>query len=129
VLIGVPQGSKPGETRVAAAPTTVAALIGLGYDVVVESGAGGGADFSDEAFTEAGARVGTAEDARQADVVFRVNAPEIAEIARLRDGATLVSLISPGLNPERVEALAARPITMLAMDACRGFRGRSRWTC
>jgi NAD(P) transhydrogenase subunit alpha len=117
LLIGVTSESRPGETRVAATPTTVAALIGLGYEVVVESGAGRGADFSNDAFVAAGARVGTAEEAWQADVVFRVNAPEIAEIANLRDGGTLVSLISPGLNPELVDALAARPITVLAMDA------------
>jgi NAD(P) transhydrogenase subunit alpha len=61
--------------------------------------------------------VGTAEDAWQADVVLRVNAPATDEIGRLRDGATLISLLSPGLNPDLVDALAQRPITVLAMDA------------
>jgi len=50
-------------------------------------------------------------------VVLRVNAPTDAEIGRLRDGATLIGLLSPGLDPDLVEALAARPITALAMDA------------
>ena len=53
----------------------------------------------------------------RADIVLKVNAPSDDEIAALRDGATLVSLISPALNPELVEKLAARPITVLAMDA------------
>lgn len=117
MLIGVTRETSPGETRVAATPTTVKALLGLGYDVVIESGAGVGATLSDEAFAAAGARIGSATDAWQADVVLRVNAPAIDEIAKLRDGATLVSLVSPALNPELVDAFAARPITVLAMDA------------
>ncbi|TFV61635.1 UNVERIFIED_ORG: Re/Si-specific NAD(P)(+) transhydrogenase subunit alpha [Bacillus sp. AZ43] len=115
--IGVPRETRARETRVAATPATVAKLVALGYDVLVESGAGAAASFPDDAYAAAGATVGTADDAWQADVVLRVNAPAVEEIPRLRDGATLVSLLSPGLNPDLVDALAARPITVLAMDA------------
>ncbi|SNR23386.1 Re/Si-specific NAD(P)(+) transhydrogenase subunit alpha [Blastococcus mobilis] len=115
--IGVPRETRARETRVAATPTTVGKLLALGYDVVIESGAGAAASFPDEAYAEAGATVGTADDAWQADVVLRVNAPSTGEIPRLRDGATLISLLSPALNPDLVDALAARPITVLAMDA------------
>src|SRR5829696_9505841 len=115
--IGVPRETRPGETRVAATPVTVGKLLQLGYEVVVEGGAGAASSFPDEAYAEAGATVGTADGAWQADVVLRVNAPEVEEIARLRDGATMVSLISPGLNPDLVDALASRPITVLAVDA------------
>lgn len=115
--IGVPRETRARETRVAATPATVGKLVALGYDVVVESSAGAAASFPDEAYAEAGASVGTADDAWQADVVLRVNAPTTEEIPRLRDGATLVSLLSPGLNPDLVDALAARPITVLAVDA------------
>ena len=115
--IGVPRETRPRETRVAATPTTVTQLVGLGYEVVVESGAGGASSFTDEAYAGAGARIGTADEAWQADVVLRVNAPSVQEIGRLRDGATLIGLISPAFNPELVDALAARPITVLAMDA------------
>jgi NAD(P) transhydrogenase alpha subunit len=102
---------------VAATPATVLKLVGLGYDVVVETGAGLASSFPDEAYAAAGACVGTADEAWQADVVLRVNAPAVEEICRLRDGATLVGLLAPALNPELVDALAARPITALAMDA------------
>jgi NAD(P) transhydrogenase subunit alpha len=115
--IGVPRETRPRETRVAATPTTVTQLVALGYDVVVEAGAGAGSSFPDDAYTAAGARIGTAEEAWQADVVLRVNAPAPEEIGRLRDGATLVGLIAPAFHPELVDALAARPITVLAMDA------------
>src|SRR4051812_14521189 len=115
--IGVPRETRARETRVAATPATVGKLLSLGYDVVVEAGAGAAASFPDEAYAAAGAAVGTADDAWQAEVVLRVNAPAIDEIPRLRDGATLVSLLSPALNPDLVDAFAARPITVLAMDA------------
>ncbi|MCZ8382559.1 Re/Si-specific NAD(P)(+) transhydrogenase subunit alpha [Mycobacterium sp. CPCC 205372] len=117
MIIGIPRESHAGETRVAGTPQTVGALIKLGYDVVVESGAGDASSFSDAAFVDAGASVGSSEEALSADVVLKVNAPADAEIAALRDGATLISLISPALNPELVEKLSARPVTVLAMDA------------
>ncbi|MFT4288556.1 Re/Si-specific NAD(P)(+) transhydrogenase subunit alpha [Nocardioides sp.] len=117
MLIGVTRETKPGETRVAATPTTVKQLIGLGYDVVVERGAGERSSFSDEAYAEAGAGLGSASEVWAADVVFRVNGPTLAEVGLIRDGSTLVSLLAPALNPELVDALATRPITVLAMDA------------
>ncbi len=117
MLIGIPRETRPRETRVAATPTTVGRLLRLGYEVVVESGAGTGSSFPDEAYAEAGARIGSAAEAWGADVVLRVEAPADDELARLRDGATLVSLLAPALNPDRVAALARRPVTALAMDA------------
>jgi NAD(P) transhydrogenase subunit alpha len=112
--LGVVAEQNAGETRVAATPTTVRQLAGLGYEVVVESGAGIGSGFTDDAYTEQGAKIG---DAWAADIVLKVNAPSSGEILRLSDGATLVSLISPALNPELIEEMARRPITVLAMDA------------
>ncbi len=117
MIIGIPRESLPGETRVAATPQTVGQLIKLGYEVVVETGAGAASSFADGAFSEAGASVGAAEQVWAADVLLKVNAPNDEEIAALRDGATLISLISPALKPELVERLASRPITVLAMDA------------
>jgi NAD(P) transhydrogenase subunit alpha len=117
VLIGVPRETRPGETRVAATPKTVGQLIGLGYDVVIEHSAGAISAFTDAAYLEAGASLGSAEQAWGADIVFHVNPPSDEEIALLRDGAVLVSLMSPALHPELVEKLAARPITAMAMDA------------
>ncbi len=117
MIIGIPRESHEGETRVAATPQTVGQLLKLGYSVIVESGAGAASSFADAAYVEAGAEIGGEEQALTADIVLKVNAPSDAEIAAVRDGATLISLISPALNPELVEKLAARPITVLAMDA------------
>ena len=114
MLIGVLKESRPGETRVAATPVTVVQLQKLGYDVVVDAGAGEASTFTDVAFAQAGATTG---DATQADVVLGVNAPSADQLDRLRPGATLVSLLSPALDTELVADLARRPITALAMDA------------
>jgi NAD(P) transhydrogenase subunit alpha len=114
VIIGVVKESRPGETRVAATPATVTQLLRLGYEVVVDSGAGAAASFPDSAYEDAGASIG---DAVAADIVFGVNAPSAEQLDKLRAGATLVSLLSPALDPLRVEDLGRRPITALAMDA------------
>ncbi len=117
MLIGIPKESRANETRVAATPKTVEQIVKLGFDVVVESGAGHAASFADDAYEAAGARIGTIDDAWAAPVVMKVNAPNDAEIAALRDGATLISLIAPALNPDLVAKLGARNVTVLAMDA------------
>jgi NAD(P) transhydrogenase subunit alpha len=114
MIIGVIRESRPGETRVAATPSTVAQLLGLGYDVVVESDAGISSSFSDDAYVAAGATIG---DALSADIVLGVNAPSKDQLDRMRAGATLVSILNPGLDPDLVEDLTGRPITALAMDA------------
>ena len=112
--IGVTREVRDGETRVAATPTTVASLLGLGYGVVVEPGAGVRSSFTDDAYAHVGATVG---EAWACDVVLKVNAPTPDEIARLRPGTTLVALLSPALNPDLLDALAARGVTALALDA------------
>jgi proton-translocating NAD(P)+ transhydrogenase subunit alpha len=117
VLIGVPAETRRNETRVAATPTSVGAVCALGHEVLVQSGAGEAASFPDEAYVAAGARMGSAADAWGADVVLHVNAPTGDEIGRLRPGAVLVSLLAPALSPDLVQALAARGVTALAMDA------------
>lgn len=117
MLIGIPRESKPGETLVAATAKTVSQLTNLGYDVVVESGAGVHADQPDSAFVEAGVRVGTTEEVWAADVVVKVNAPTDEEIGRLRQGATIISMMAPGRSPELLEKLQAQGVTALAMDA------------
>ncbi|MFC6235734.1 NAD(P)(+) transhydrogenase (Re/Si-specific) subunit alpha, partial [Leucobacter soli] len=107
----------PNENRVAVTPTTVARILALGYEVVVQRGAGARSAFSDAAYAEAGARTVERAEAWSSDVVLRVNAPSAEEIALLQPGATLIGLLSPALSPELLEALATRGVTALALDA------------
>jgi NAD(P) transhydrogenase subunit alpha len=117
VRIGIPRESREGETLVAATPTTAGQLQALGYEVVVERGAGTAAAQPDEAFEAAGIRVTDAEEVWTSDVVVKVNAPTPDEIWRLRAGATVISLMAPARSPKLVEQLQAQRVTGLAMDA------------
>ena len=112
--IGIPKETQAGETRVAATPNTVEQLVKLGYEVVVEAGAGALSSFTDEAYRGAGATIG---DPYQAEIVLAINAPDSEHLDRLQTHATLISWLSPMINPELVEDLAKRPITALALDA------------
>ncbi|RYC05575.1 Re/Si-specific NAD(P)(+) transhydrogenase subunit alpha [Nocardioides zhouii] len=115
--IGIPRESRPGETLVAATAKTAAQLVALGYDVVVEQGAGTAADQPDSAYLDAGIDIGTATDVWTSDVVVKVNAPTDAEIGLLRRGATVIALLAPARSPELVERLSAAGVTALSMDA------------
>ena len=118
--IGIPRESKSGETLVAATAKTAEQLQKLGYQVVIESGAGTAADQPDEAFISLGndqVSVGSADDVWSSDVVIKVNAPTDEEIGRLRPGATIVSMMAPARSPELLERLQQQGVTALAMDA------------
>ncbi|KQW45915.1 NAD(P) transhydrogenase subunit alpha [Nocardioides sp. Root1257] len=115
--IGIVREAKPGETLVGSTGATAGQLQKLGYDVVVESGAGSGSDQPDAAYAAAGVALGSAEEVWSSDVVVKVNAPTAEEIGRLRPGAVLISMMAPARSPELVEALVAAKVTALAMDA------------
>ncbi|MFF1832120.1 Re/Si-specific NAD(P)(+) transhydrogenase subunit alpha [Paenarthrobacter sp. NPDC058040] len=115
--IGIVAERAEGETRVAGTPSTVVQLMKLGYEVAVEQGAGAGSAFPDSDFADAGASIVDHNAAWSADVVLTVNAPSDEDLSLMTEGATLVSWLSPGLNSEVVDKLAALPITSLAVDA------------
>ncbi len=119
LTIGVLRETFAGEKRVAAAPEVVEKLIKLGFAVQVESGAGAAANFGDDAFAAAGAQI--AADATAllgaADIVFKVRAPSPQEVAAMRPGTTLISFIWPAQNPDLMQQMAERKLTVLAMDS------------
>ena len=115
--IGVPKEPHVGQPLVAASPDTVAKLIKLGYDVVVEAGAGVAASYYDDQYQEAGAQIVSKKEAWGADVVTCLDTPPDGEMALIREGATLIARMNPGANPELIDTLAQKKITGLAMDA------------
>jgi NAD(P) transhydrogenase subunit alpha len=116
--IGIPKETFAGEKRVAAAPDVIEKLIKLGFAVTVESGAGNGASFFDDAFAQAGARIaGSAGEVwSTSDIIFKVRAPDMSEVAQMKPGQALISFIWPAQSPDLMQALAARKVTVLAMD-------------
>ena len=117
--IGVPREVFPGEKRVATVPEVVQKLIKLGFSVSIEAGAGEAANVSDDDYRAAGAAVVQGAEALWAgsDIVFKVRAPTTQEVALMREGSTLISFIWPAQNPELMQQLAARQVTVLAIDA------------
>lgn len=114
--IGIPKESLHGETRVACTPTTVGQLQKLGFTVAVERGAGAGANLSDTAYEQAGAEVVDTATVWQCPMIYKVNAPNMAEQALLKEGQILVSFLWPKQHPELLEKLSERKVTVLAMD-------------
>ena len=119
MTIGIPRETFAGEKRVATVPDVVEKLKKAGFAVAVESGAGDAANFSDDTYRAAGAEViaSAAELWAKSDIVFKVRAPSAAEVGLMKEGGTLVSFIWPAQNPELMQQLAARKVTVLAMDS------------
>jgi len=105
------------ETRVAATPDTVKKLAGLKHSVAIETGAGTAAGIRDEDFTAAGATVGSAADVLNgADIVFKVRAPDAAELATYPKGAALAGLLEPYAAKAEAAAYASAGVTAIAME-------------
>jgi NAD(P) transhydrogenase subunit alpha len=123
--IGVPKEIHINEKRVAATPDSIEWLKKLGFSVAIEAGAGAEANFSDDAYREECVEV--VDDTRalwaQSEIILKVRAPEahsslgIHEADLLKEGTILISFIWPAQNPELLERLAARKVTVLAMDS------------
>jgi NAD(P) transhydrogenase subunit alpha len=114
VRIAVPKETAPGERRVALVPEVVKKLAAAGFDVIVESGAGGAASWSDEDYRAAGAAIG---DPWDAEVVVKVRKPSESEVERLRDGQALISFLEPLTDREGIERLARRGVTGFALES------------
>ena len=117
MLIGVPRELLDSENRVAATPKTVQQILKLGFDVIVEHDAGFKASFEDQAFIDAGAKIGSSSEVWHSDVIFKVNPPTDAEIDQMKEGATLVSFIWRAQNPDLMKKLTSKKINVLAMDS------------
>jgi len=115
--IGVPiEGGD--ERLVAVAPANVSKLTKLGYDVVIESGAGSKAQYDDAAYEAAGGRIGSTGEVWGSDIVVKVKANHSpAAAAEAQPNQYLIAQLSPGANPELVEDLRKSGVTALAMDA------------
>lgn len=114
--IGVPVEG-PDQPLVAATPQTAELLIRLGYEVVVESGAGLPASCPDCAYEAVGASITDSASVWDSDVVVAVDAPDEERIAAMRPGATLIARFAPQRAPGLADRLSPYGITALAMDA------------
>jgi len=119
--VGIPRELAAEERRVAVAPDTVPRLKKLGFEVVVEEGAGLAAGFNDQAYVDAGARVVDRSEAWGSDVVAHIEIPGQRpdgshEVDDLRAGGILVSLLDPARNDELLARVAARGATAISLE-------------
>ena len=121
--IAIPKERREGERRVAASPDTVKKLVGLGFTVAVETGAGAGASFTDQAYREAGGEIADGEAAAvgDADIVLKVQRPIVGEngadeVRLLKKGAILIANLSALTSKDVVKACADAGITAFAME-------------
>ncbi|RYG89797.1 Re/Si-specific NAD(P)(+) transhydrogenase subunit alpha [Loktanella sp. IMCC34160] len=116
--IGAPKEVIEGENRVAMTPASALDLQKLGYDCLIETGAGANAGFSDADYKAAGVEVVKTAAAlwKAADIVAKVRVPTDAEMKRLREGQTLITFFNPGGNAEGMEAAAKKGANVIAME-------------
>ncbi|HAU24119.1 MAG TPA: Re/Si-specific NAD(P)(+) transhydrogenase subunit alpha [Gammaproteobacteria bacterium] len=116
--IGAPTETAEGEARVALTPESAERLQKLGYECLVESGAGAAASITDAAYEAAGVKVlGSASELwSEADVIVKVREPSLAEVDAAPEGKTLISFIWPAANEDLLAKLQAKQMSVLAMD-------------
>ena len=122
--IGVMKERRAGEARVAVSPDTVKKLVALGATVAVETGAGAGANFTDEALRAAGAEIAgdAAAAVRDAELVLKVQRPLRAadggpdELGLLKSGTVLVGMLAPYAAKAEIPDYASRGLIAFAME-------------
>jgi H+-translocating NAD(P) transhydrogenase subunit alpha len=114
--VSVVNETASGERRVALVPEAVVKLRASGLEVLVESGAGAQAWFTDDSYAEAGASVVDRAEALSADAVLMVGKPDRATLAALRPGQVLIGMLAPLTDPALVSALAAAQVTAISLD-------------
>ncbi|MEM6618995.1 MAG: NAD(P)(+) transhydrogenase (Re/Si-specific) subunit alpha, partial [Pseudomonadota bacterium] len=116
--IGTPKETASDEARVAMTPESASQLQKLGYDCVIETGAGLAARFSDQDYADAGVEVvkSAAVLWKTADVVAKVRPPSDSEVKRMQKGQTVISFFYPGQNEKLLAAANKKGAHVIAMD-------------
>ncbi|MFM2286820.1 MAG: hypothetical protein RLZZ543_2317 [Bacteroidota bacterium] len=118
MILAVPKEKKSRENRVALTPDVVKELVGKGFSVIVERGAGENSYLADNLYEAAGAKMTDASSIyKEADVLLAVNAPEASDISSMKSGAILISFLFAATAPETVNALSAAGVSAFSMDA------------
>jgi len=114
--IAVPREIKSGEKRVALVPDIISKLTKAGLEVVIESGAGVAAQYSDKQFSDAGAQVKSTDVIADADVVLSVQPLNPAQMKTLKKGAITISFLSPTSSADSIEAAISAGVTAISLE-------------
>jgi len=116
MLIGVPQETTAGESRVAVTPETAKKLKAQGHTLRIQAGAGLKASAPNDAYTAVGAEITDATGALGADLVLKVRSPNVAELGQMKPGAALVGVLNP-FDRDGLRALTGAQLTAFALEA------------
>lgn len=118
LLIGIPKEKEDHENRVCLTPEAVALLVNNGHEVIVETGAGNNSKFSDQEYSEAGAKIAySVEEVYSADIVIKIEPPTLEEIGYMKQGKTLISALQMGsIKPELIDAIVKNKTIGLAFE-------------
>ena len=116
--IAIPKELHPGETRTAMIPVSAAKLVKLGAEVMLESGAGSAAGFTDQDYVNVGVSISSDRSAliQGADMILRLRKPPLEELDQIREGAIHVSFLDPFNEKELVQKFADRKISAISME-------------
>jgi NAD(P) transhydrogenase subunit alpha len=114
--VAVPKEIRDGEKRVALVPDVINKLTRLGYEVVIESGAGIHSQATDDLYTAAGATVKSGNVISDADVVLSVTSLTPAQMKTLKKGAVTISFLSPVTAVDSIEAATAAGVTAFSLE-------------
>ena len=116
--IGVLKETQLNEHRVAITPDAAKQLIAKGFTVTVESGAGSGAAYNDDAFTAVGAKIasGAKECCTSSDIICKIQAPNAEEVSLLKDGCALICTMNAYKNQDIIAALKAKNVKAFALE-------------
>ena len=115
--IGIPKETADRETRVAITPTIVKQLTNKGFSISVEKGAGALSNFSDNDYSDAGAELVDRTAVYQCDIVTQINPPNKEDVAQMKKGGTLISLMFAATNPELLKNCIQQGINAFSLDA------------
>jgi len=106
------------DTRVAITPDIAKKIIKLGYDVVIESGAGVNANFTDVMYSDVGVKIDNRDNVYStSDIFIKIHAPSDEELDRIPDNSVLISMIWPRQNEELLKKYANKNMSVIAMDS------------
>lgn len=114
--IAVPREIKSGEKRVALVPDIISKLTKAGLEVVIETGAGVAAQYSDKQFSDVGAQVKSTGVMTDADVVLSVQPLNPAQMKTLKKGAITISFLSPTTSADSIEAAISAGVTAISLE-------------
>ena len=114
--ISVPKEIKSGEKRVALVPDIISKLTKAGLEVVIESGAGVSAEYSDKQFSDAGAQIKSGEVLTNSDVILSVQPLNPAQMKSLKKGAITISFLSSMTASDSIDAAVAAGITAISLE-------------